>query len=57
MGKEEKLNIRIEPRLKELIKAYAKRHGTTVSALVSKHFQSLLTKEHLQSTLEPGRQI
>jgi len=40
-----RLNLMIAPALKRKMHAYAKRNGTSLSALITNHFQNLLAKE------------
>ena len=40
-----RLDIRIDRSLKERIKDYAVRHGTTVTSLVIEHFRRLLERD------------
>lgn len=40
-----RLNLMIAPALKKKMHAYARRNGMSLSALITKHFMTLLSKE------------
>jgi len=44
-----RLHLRVEAELVEQMHAYAKRHNTGITALVTKHFLDLLSAEKLAS--------
>lgn len=58
--KEGRAHIRLPEELKTEIKSYARRHHTTMNALIEQYFRKLLVeeqKELLLSDIEVGEQI
>lgn len=51
MPKGARLNLRLDASLEKSIKAYAKRHHTTVSALIDRHLRQLLAQEEQHTTV------
>lgn len=47
--KDERINIRLDSKLAQQIKSYAKRQHTTVTALIERHLRDLLEQERLKS--------
>lgn len=47
MNKEGRINLRLDAKLVLKVKSYARRHGTTMSALIEAHLKELLEKERV----------
>lgn len=53
--KDRRLNIRVDAKLETQVKAYAKRHHTTVSAIVERQLRELLVQERqAMSVIQTG---
>ena len=53
--KDARINLRMEASLAKQMKKYAERHGTTVSAIVDKHFRDLIEVDRQTRAVVPTR--
>lgn len=50
--KNTRFNTRMDSRLLEQMKTYAKKNHTTLSSLIEKHFRDLLARERIERVVE-----
>lgn len=50
MNKEGRINLRLDVKLVLKVKSYARRHGTTMSALIEAYLRETLEKERIAPT-------